>query len=1165
MGKQLLQLSIKSLKRRWREITRACITTFLAVFFITGVLLFQDNMYQWQRAANKERFGDWFVMETNTTVPNPAIVEHPLLDGYTVAESAMKLYDAKWQSYNLYVGYMSPEFLEQSYIDVEVGRMPQSDDEIAMDWNTLLKMGYSSELGQTVTIHYYSDNNELDKSKRTSENYVLVGILESYTDIWKKGNYLPGMLVTKERYDAFNNNGQNFFIHKLSDDVKTDDYKLIFDNIVENSKSSPRYNDYLYDYKPWGTDSVYNYMYIVVMIIGIAAITYQLITYKNSRKNAYRIMRGIGAENKQITMITLMENLLILVISGLVGILFAAFIGKVICVFIESNMGIIFYRVKWEILLKGFLSIVIAVVVEQLVGRLLLLKDILVPVKKVAVLSESPAIIKVEKRLNRHNFTRQVSFRLTKTNGVKVNVGIRILSLGVCAIILFCGLKIQDAYEQYIYNDSREDLVGYYVNGLKLPTHIPGYFEFERIDGLTLAESWRESDAEKQEALRYSSVMIDLLKLPTQDEKRRLIYNDLEEQAYISLGGGKYAQRYFFSVYESKYAKNADTHILEGIPDRVVNTIEGVAGVSEVTYSTQETQRAWSWDGMSLKNMAATRLLISPNGEALPPYCDTYMFVTEYHNPTEELYRRLSKYIDADMEDYEAFAKGEQILVLVNTNAEDKYDESISAGINIDYHYYGAKVYNASDYPYYEFMNKKGVMEDYRELIKKTVYREEMFGACASPKVAGVVYLTDEIKADLKDLVVNYGYYTAIASTELGNTLCDNQNKLVEEYLGEELPDEARCEMKYNRIAVKYDLSASFSATQNILANYCKENNILISSIAEEKEIFRTELINSILRYGITLIAVMVINVLISAIITMNRLEARRSRVQLLLRSGADRSRVQHIFMIEAVRESLWCIFTMPIVLPVQYLLCTRATKETKSKKHFKIIMAGVGIVLCVVICVSVVALAMKSKNEEAIAETATNKDDVYTGDTIEEFEENGEKFYRESTEDLEIIYRRFDKNVISKEKIAEYEPTRLKYGGGTIVGGNVCLMGLHILNVFQEEPVRSIELTIYNAGAYFASGRQNLDGRKTYYKLCDSYTADVSSDVLGTMYMIYQLQDCRPVVENAKEASIADKAIIQADITYKDGSTKTEYLGLGSYQGMHCNWMEMYRLEVEE
>ncbi len=940
MGRQLLKLSISSLKRRWKDIFRACIATFLAIFFITGVLLFQENMYQWQLASNKERFGDWLIMETNTGKPNPVIVDNPLMDGYSVAESALKLYNAEWKLINRYVGYMSPEFLEQSYIDLEEGRMPKADNEIAMDWDTLLRMGITAKLGQTVTLYYYEDNNEHKLDNRRQEDFVLVGILESYTDTWKRGKNLPGVLVTREKYESYDNNAQNMFIHKIRDNVKTDDYSLLFDNIKEESGSSvPIYNDYLYEYKPWGSDSVYNYMYVVVMTIGVAAIIYQLIIYNNSRKNSYKIMCNMGAEKSQIAMISLIENAFILVVPGLMGIGMAALLGKLICVFIEIPMGIPFYYVKWTILLKGFLSIMLAVVIQLIIEKLVIFRGVFTFAKKKR--SAGTRTYKNVKGsvVNKRNLTRQISFRLTAANSIWQNIAIRLLALAVCVVVVFCSIKIHKAYVQYKDNEMLPDFVGYQEEENNYYQSMWTFIPFDVKEGQTYMEAYSEF-LEQQGTTNMSPGYSyrKHYKIPTQEEVQLLIYGE-GDLRFRLLGEGKCAAISGVHFQDNKYMKNATTSLDTGMTEKIISTIESTAGVQEVSYSSYESRRMWTWDGMTMDNLSIEKLIMSTGSEKVKPYADKYLFATQYQKPTEELYSRLSKYIDESRLDYDAFSSGEQIIVFVDENLDEKFDDSIKPGMKINYHYYPLIAHNAPESKYYELLRDALSDVSYEELYGAEFYKKEMYGACVEPQVATVIQVTDEIEEEFKDLIVGFGYYTAIASTELGKKACDNQNKLLEECIQTDLPEELRLNMQYNQMTIRYDITASFSATDNIIENFCKENNITYNTMAEQKEIYRTELINAVLQYGITLIAAIVINVLIVAIIAKSRLEARKERFALLSRLGADSSRIVSVCMIEAVRESLWCVFTMPLVLLVQYVLCRKATgKAVDKRSHKKVI-----------------------------------------------------------------------------------------------------------------------------------------------------------------------------------------------------------------------------------
>ncbi len=940
MGKRLLVLCTRSLKRRWREITRVCIAIFFAVFFITGVLLFQENMYQWQMAANKERFGDWLVMETNTRVPNETIVNHPYMDGYCVAQSAVKLYDENWKSVNRYVGYMSPDFLKQSYIDIELGRMPSADNEVAIDWNTLLKLGYTNELGQTVTLNYYDKNDIHNDDNQRQEEFILVGILESYTDVWKKGKNLPGVLVTKERYDVFDSNAQNMFIHRLSKNIKTDDYRLLYEQIKEQSGSSCIYNDYLYDYKPWENDEVYNYMYIIVMVIGILAITYQLIIYKNSRKKSYDVLRKMGADKTQIVTITFMENVLMLMGAGIAGITISAFMGKIVCLFVEVNYGIPFYYVNPAVLLKGFLSIVIAVVVEQLVSRLIVLKNILVRTGKRVKKAHNNNREK-KPGLNKNNLVWSFSNRLIKNNSIGANIGIRLFYAAISVVLMVCVSNIYSSYVTYVENDKLPDFVGYQELEQDITSYIyiPMVYPFEKIEGKTYKETVQhiltnvlkiEGDISDNAADLYEAMG---------EEDRKYLNTCIYEYPYMELKNNKCLLISALGINKSKYAKTGNTSIFAGLEQQFIDTLENMPGVSEVSYAAFETERAWSWGDMKLNDMGYSLLSQRTESEGVKPYSDTYLFATEYLTPTEELYNRLLGYSDDKAVDYDSFARGEQIIVLVNENAYGKYDTTIKPGTDINYHYYS--VWNARNtadkYPYCEALYESGKVavpgsEDYVKYLSgmrnTRAYLREVYEPCVTAKVAGVIYVTDEFKEAFKDVIVNYGYYTAIASKELGKMACEKQNEFIEEYLVSKLSKEHRCELKYNQISVKYDLTASFSATHNVLANYCKENAVVYNSLAEDKEVYRTELINNILRYGITVLAVIVINIVIAAIVAKSRLEARKDRFELLLRMGADKYKVRRICMLEAIREGLWSVFTLPVTFIIQYIMYRRFTKK---------------------------------------------------------------------------------------------------------------------------------------------------------------------------------------------------------------------------------------------
>lgn len=61
---------------------------------------------------------------------------------------------------------------------------------------------------------------------------------------------------------------------------------------------------------------------------------------------------------------------------------------------------------------------------------------------------------------------------------------------------------------------------------------------------------------------------------------------------------------------------------------------------------------------------------------------------------------------------------------------------------------------------------------------------------------------------------------------------------------------------------------------------------ITYKSNVDDKNIYRTQLVNNILQYGITILAVVIIQVFIMAIIIRNRIDRRLDRLKLLRHMG---------------------------------------------------------------------------------------------------------------------------------------------------------------------------------------------------------------------------------------------------------------------------------------
>ena len=371
----ILKITFKSVKRRYRQIIRAALTTLLAVFFVTAVLIFQENMYQWQMQSNKDRFGDWFVMDIGSKNPDSNLTDNSYIKEPVKVLRSVYVLNSDWENTGFYVGSLPQDFIKQSHIRLDEGKQPGNSDEIAMDWNTLLSLGYTGEIGEDITL-YYSENNSIsNEEKRRTKTYKLVGIYRNYTNIWNNGKQIPSAIVSDDELQNFKYDTRYVYIYPIKDSENIDDYNSIFNSLNEATSKSYIYNSGVYDYKPWGSANIYLYMYLIVMAIGITALSYQLIEYRNTRKASYQRYAAIGADSLQLRTMYIIENAVIIIPSAIAGVITAMIIGAITGRNLENMAGFTFYTVNASVILKSIGSVIIAVVIEELAGLVSNIKE----------------------------------------------------------------------------------------------------------------------------------------------------------------------------------------------------------------------------------------------------------------------------------------------------------------------------------------------------------------------------------------------------------------------------------------------------------------------------------------------------------------------------------------------------------------------------------------------------------------------------------------------------------------------------------------------------------------------------------------------------------------------------------------------------------------------
>lgn len=971
MNSELIALTFKGLCRRWREVVRVVAVVMISFMFVTGVLLYSGNMKKWQTAINKQHFGNWFVMFYNSTnkSENDVIKNHPYLEQAVTAVTVRSIEPLSVDSDNtieaisatdkIMVGTMSDEFIKMGSITMEQGHMPEMDNEVAADRNTLIELGQGMNIGDILTID--------------DTTYTICGIINSYTNVWQSGNRLPGVIVTDTQADVIADEITYIYAYRLRDFISETDYNTMYQCIASESgiRNNIAYNSGVYDYQSWDNERVNRYMYMLIMIIGIVAVTYQIIIYNRSRNNVRFIQKTLGATSAQTIIITFLENVVILGISAIAGSCIALGAGKVICLVLEHTKGVTFFRIDKDIYIKVIIMMVISVVVS-------IISILLSGCHKKK--QGSNRTVKITGNLMKKNFIINTATRLMRTNGIIVNILVRVFSFVMAVITVLCGIGIVTSYGNYKEQCSTPDCVNYMVDNVST---VPCIY-YDSLHELIKIEN----------GIRYT-------------ENSRVIPGCNE----FNIADGHSARAYYFSGF-----KSGKSGIYNSANDDIINNLKQIEGIDDIFYGYYETTRSFTWDNM---NINITTNGVGSETEGGSSENRKYMFAGEYVDIDKEIFDILNECAGGKL-DYNALKEGTQSVVFLNADNNGEYDDTMKDGVtlNLNNYYMGNPFYNIksfymdkytvacnkfftdliSEYRYtidskdmYEYisdnisreqiieivdeylrhtydeptdyynmyLNTDDFDQDYYEYRKANydlymaykrgeVSKEELFEnlSCkgevlgswyskytyysllepaASTNVAKVIILTDEIRDKLKYYMPEFGQYTIIGSTQLLQKALDNQNNVMKKYLFlDELPDYVTLKLRPNQFNIRYNLKSSFAATDNVVRSYLKTAGFDTISYSEEKNLLRQRTIESLMSYGVTAFAAIIIYMIVSMIIVKNRLEKYRSRLKLLSDTGAEKEQLVKICMYECIRESLWFI----VLMPLELLICLVIVKK---------------------------------------------------------------------------------------------------------------------------------------------------------------------------------------------------------------------------------------------
>lgn len=1002
MNTAFFDYCIKSLKRRKKQVLKAVTAIFLSFTFVAGVLLFRDNMYEWQIQSAKHRFGDWFVMMNgNDSRENAQLKSHPYLNDSGKVSISNYQYNNNWNQTDIKIGYMDNDFVRLSNITPDKGEFPKNDDEIAVEWNTLLLLNQGTDIGQDITLNIIVNNPKASSgSDRITKTYKLSGILKSYTNVWVGGSNVPGIITTKNEAQNIKRSNSAVYIYSAGNYI-SGDYKDIYEGLNKKVSGSLIYNSSLYDYEPWSGGSIYEYMYVVLVILGVAGIAYQLSVYNKTRKYAYGIIKNMGATKLQMIAFICVENAVIVISSSVIGLILSIIAARLICFIVELRTGISFFTIDRGIYISLLIMLIMAVVVGSIVNICGQSSDRLhryTSRYKLKRLYKKDRHTKHTYILDKNNYVKETYKRFMLGQGIVQSICIRLFSLAMMIIMIICIVNSVRTYADYKISSQKSDVIAFYKqdnNAEYIICNAENDVQLEYEAGKTL-------DLFKYIKDCYSNAINNV---------SWEMYSDAYKSRISDDDGISFSKR------NLKYnIKNADALMYKDIDESTIEYVRGITGVDDISYGYFETARVWTWNTMDYNKMGIpyyvdiddnkninSKNINSKNSDSNNASYSSeqinpkYLFATEYVEADSRVYDVLADITGKDEIDIQAFKDGRQVVIFLDKNPEGVYDDTITKGTDIGLMCYKAypenygidKDYASSYYmAIYSYMRDKGIVTDdfnkinseyfhslisdnkqdklkqMTELFEKNNVKflddfytywadkgEEQFYQyvdsyldiniadeklrvydyssdyvpAATAEVAKVIYVDDELKDKLKEYIPEFGQYTMLASDELGKKALDTQNNILKDYLMlDELPEEINLSMKYNQINITYGLDSIYNGTANAVASYLGQAGYAYNSYSHDKDLIKSNTIEAYILYGFTGITAFLVYMIVSLIILKNRFFQFSDRIKILRNTGASKDIIFDMYMKQSIREMLWCIMLMPLMIILDIICIKR-------------------------------------------------------------------------------------------------------------------------------------------------------------------------------------------------------------------------------------------------
>lgn len=181
--KELFYLATEKLQYRRNRTLFLLLVLTVSFGFILLSLSLERSMSYTNQEFRFDNYGEWYL-----AIPNGLKSDGRWLDSQDWAEQSGQmetLGSVQTSGGKIGLGTLDQEMIQVGRLALEDGRWPQAENEIVMEADALLEMGYSASIGQQIqlTIMLTTSAGKM----QVQQEYQLCGVLREYSDLWMQG------------------------------------------------------------------------------------------------------------------------------------------------------------------------------------------------------------------------------------------------------------------------------------------------------------------------------------------------------------------------------------------------------------------------------------------------------------------------------------------------------------------------------------------------------------------------------------------------------------------------------------------------------------------------------------------------------------------------------------------------------------------------------------------------------------------------------------------------------------------------------------------------------------------------------------------------------------------------------------------------------------------